>query len=235
MNMNAKRGMRPSDRHELLEDEGRLKVKKAADDVRDIIERGYGLEHTVKFVGDHYQLSMRQRLAIIRTITLPENAERRKAKNVKTIEGKTIHIDGFNTIIPLEIAYSGSILLRCDDGTIRDLGSLHGTYRMIPETEKAIKALINTLNLCGVKRAVVHLDKPVSNSGRLKTRLFELSEGIRNFELEVLVEDRVDSNLKKEDLIATGDAIILDECNQWFNLISKTINDNIGPYPYLTF
>lgn len=43
------------------------------------------------------------------------------------LQGRTVYIDGFNTIITLEIALCQSLLLQCMDGTIRDLAGLRGT------------------------------------------------------------------------------------------------------------
>ena len=47
------------------------------------------------------------------------------------------------------------------------------------------------------------------------------------------MEDPVDALLKTKPLIASGDAIILDECGKWFNLADYTIKNSIGDYPYI--
>lgn len=41
-------------------------------------------------------------------------------------------------MITLEVALSDSLLLKCMDGTIRDLVALRGTYRLIDKTKTAI-------------------------------------------------------------------------------------------------
>lgn len=81
---------------------------------------------------------------------------------------------------------------------------------------------------------MICLDQPVSNSGRLKQRISELAENI-SFELEVLIEKNVDAVLKTKPLVASGDAIILDECSRWFNLARTVIAEQIGDYPYINF
>ena len=81
------------------------------------------------------------------------------------ISGNDVWIDGFNTIITLEVMLSDSILLNCMDGTIRDLAALRGTYRLIPETSEAIQLMFNALRDAGVSRINILLDEPVSNSG----------------------------------------------------------------------
>lgn len=161
-----------------------------------------------------------------------DNILSRKDREVSDISGETLYIDGFNVMISLEIAYSNSMLFQCMDGTIRDLAGLRGTYRLIPQTDSAITALLQTLEELQVQKAVIYLDKPVSNSGRLKKRIYELAENIP-FELEVLIEDPVDALLKTKPLIASADAIILDHCDRWFNLVKCVIEKRIGQYDYI--
>ena len=208
------------------------KLQTAAEEVFYLISRGYPTTPTTRFVGDHYQLSERQRLALARSVSPLQSVLSRRSRQVTDIKDQTIYIDGFNVIIGLEIAFSQSMLFRCLDGTVRDLAGLHGTYRLIPQTDLAVKALLAALDDLGVSRAVIYLDKPVSNSGRLKQRIYEFSENI-GFDLDVFVEDPVDAILKTKPLIATGDAIILDECDKWFSLAEYAISKTIGDYPYL--
>ena len=176
--------------------------------------------------------SERQRLALARSVSPEEEIVSRKNREVNSIEGEPIYIDGFNVIIGLEIAYSESMLFRCMDGTIRDLAGLRGTYRMTPETDLAIKALLKTLESSKAGKAVIYLDKPVSNSGRLKQKIYEYAEDI-DTEIEVIIIDAVDYELKHKPLIASGDALILNECDKWFNLVKRVIEENIGDYEYI--
>ena len=231
MPQQAKRGFMPTDERDFsltsLE-----KLQTAAEEVFYLISRGYPTTPTTRFVGDHYQLSERQRLALARSVSPLQSVISRRSRQVTDIKDQTIYIDGFNVIIGLEIAFSQSMLFRCLDGTVRDLAGLHGTYRLIPQTDLAVKALLGALDELGVSRAVIYLDKPVSNSGRLKQRIYEFSENI-GFDLDVFVEDPVDAILKTKPLIATGDAIILDECDKWFSLAEYAISKTRGNYPYL--
>ena len=55
------------------------------------------------------------------------------------LAGKEVWIDGFNTIITLEVILSDSVFFTCMDGTLRDLAALRGTYRLIPETDRAVQ------------------------------------------------------------------------------------------------
>ena len=227
----SKRGFVPSDMKEFSDDVLPL-LRKAAEEVLFLLDRGFPVKSVTRFVGDHYLFSERQRLSLARVVSPTEKVKSRLAREIKSIENECIYIDGFNVIIGLEIAYAGSMLFKCMDGTIRDLAGLRGTYRLILETDMAVKALLETLENLKVEKAVIYLDKPVSNSGRLKQKILEYAEGI-NLEVEVEILDAVDYELKQKPLVATGDAIILDECDKWFNLVEKVISDRIGDYPYV--
>lgn len=231
MEKQARRGFVPTDERDFGE-KSIPTLRKAAEEVYYLLCRGYPVTSTTKFVGNHYLLSERQRLALARTVSAEENVLSRKSREVSDISEETLYIDGFNVIIGLEIAYSNSMLFQCMDGTIRDLAGLRGTYRLIPQTDSAITALLQTLEELHVQKAVIYLDKPVSNSGRLKQRIYELAESIP-FELEVLIEDPVDALLKTKPLIASADAIILDNCDRWFNLVKCVIEKRIGRYDYI--
>ena len=231
MTPNAKRGFMPTDERDFSENM-LPKLRKAAEEVYFLLNRGYPVTSTTRFIGDHYQLSERQRLALARTVSPEESIRSRKSREVTDIAGKTLYIDGFNVIIGLEIAYSDSMLFRCMDGTVRDLAGLHGTYRLIPQTDLAIQALLVSLGELHVEKAVIFLDQPVSNSGRLRQRILEFAEQIP-FYLEVEIENPVDAILKTKPLIASADAIILDECSQWFNLVRSVVESQIGAYPYI--
>lgn len=229
----AKRGFMPTDERDFSE-KAQVILRKAAEEVGFLLDRGYPVKSVTTFVGNHYLLSERQRLALARVVSPKVNIAKRKAKEVGADElsGETLYIDGFNTVITLEIAYSQSMLFRCMDGTVRDLAGLHGTYRLIEQTDLAIKAMCETLGELGIKKAVIYLDAPVSNSGRLKKRIFEVC-GELTFELEVLIENPVDAILKTKPLVVTADAIILDDCGRWFDLTKCVIERKIGDYGFV--
>lgn len=233
MSKQVKRGFVPTDERDFGE-KMLPTLRRAAQEVYFLLCRGYDTKTATTFVGNHYQLSERQRLALARVISPEESIRNRKARELSDadMQGRTLYIDGFNCIITLEIAYSDSMLFRCMDGTIRDLAGLHGTYRLVDKTDLAITALLHTLTSLQIEKAVIYLDAPVSNSGRLRSRLLERSGDVP-FMLEVQVENAVDHLLKQQDCIASADAIILDECTAWYNLTGAVIAQNIGNYPFV--
>ena len=141
-------------------------LHRAAQNLYYLLNQGYPIKGASVFVGNHYLLSERQRMALVRAVSSRENIENRKDKELHELpEGCAVHIDGFNTIITLEVALSGSLLLKCMDGTVRDLAALRGSYRLIDKTSQAILMTGRMLEKSGVGKAVFYLDSPVSNSG----------------------------------------------------------------------
>jgi hypothetical protein len=155
----------------------------------------------------------------------------RKNKEVYTCDNQIVRIDGLNLIITLEVALSGSILINCMDGTIRDLAGLRGTYRLIDKTNTTIELIGRKLQSMNIAGVVFYLDAPVSNTGRLKTRIYEL---LTKHEYEISVEliNNVDTLLKDKAYVVTSDAIILNECVSWINLAESIISENISNTDY---
>ncbi len=198
------------------------KLYQSAYDYHFLLNREYPVKGALTFVGNHYLLSERQRLSLMRGISSKKDIENRKNKQITNhIENRTVSIDGFNTIITLEVALSQSLLLKCMDGTIRDLASLRGNYRVIDKTEHAIMCIGEALQQYHIDKAVFYLDAPVSNSGRLKMQILELLS-VFDYAVEVNVINDVDRVLQKLENVITSDAIILDKCQSWINL-NKTI------------
>lgn len=230
----VRRGYFPNDEKE-FSNESIKKLHKAGYDLYYLLSQGYNIKSASVFVGNHYLLSERQRLALTRAISSEHNIQIRRDKEVKeNLEGNIVNIDGFNTIITLEVALSDSVLLKCMDGTIRDLAGLRGTYRLIDKTQLAIIMIGEMLEKNKVGKANIYLDAPVSNSGRLKERILELLNGF-SFDVQVENINNVDAILETLDNVITTDAIILDKCKSWINLNKKIIESNIYNYPYVDF
>ncbi len=214
----SRRGFVPSDEKEFSEVAQRT-LRMAQQEILYLLNRGYPIKNASTFVGNHYMLSERQRLAIVRASSRQENLLERKAKELsrEQMEPK-VYLDGLNTIITLEVALSEGTLIRCMDGTIRDLAGLRGTYRLIDKTEAAIHLIGATLEELKIEQVTVYLDAPVSNTGRLKQKLYELFMGY-SFEVEVELVHNADVLLQNQNNIITSDAIVLNKCRSWYNLV----------------
>ncbi|MCA9493174.1 MAG: DUF434 domain-containing protein, partial [Myxococcales bacterium] len=155
--------------------------------------RGYAEDAALKLVGDKHQLAARQRKAVQRAACSDEELRLRR-EHLRPLEGR-IAVDGFNVLIGLERAISGGPLFRGRDGALRDIAGVHGTWRRSGVTGEAVERLAETLP----QEAVVVLDRPVSNSGRLAAALRERSEqGALGWEIEVV--DHADRRLVELEL-----------------------------------
>ncbi len=230
----VKRGYFFSDEKE-FNDTSILKLYEAAYDLYFLLNRGYHMKGAITFIGNHYLLSERQRLALMRAISSNEKVINRKEKQIQcNFENRTVNIDGFNTIITLEVALSNSLLLKCMDGTVRDLASLRGNYRIIDKTHLAIAQIGEMLEEYHIKKAIFYLDAPVSNSGNLKKQIIEILQTF-HYEVEVNVINDVDKVLETLDNVITSDAIILDKCKSWINLNADIIKQNSNDCFYIDF
>lgn len=214
----ARRGYVPDDERN-FSPESIEKLRVASRHVLYLINEGYDLKQASTFVGNHFLLSERQRLAVMRSLATAEQLAMRKAKLLTAAEaaGRDVWIDGFNTVITLEVLKCDSILFSCMDGTVRDLASLRGTYRIIPETEDAVRLLFDSLEEMEIHSATVLLDQPVSNSGRLKALIAGLAVEYP-FDLDIQIQKDVDRELYEKENVISSDSIILDRCLSWINL-----------------
>lgn len=221
---NARRGFLPVDEKEFNHDSIAL-LKRAQQDILYLLEQGYPVKSASTFVGNHFMLSERQRLAVVRATANREMIALRQRKQLDQKQlGEKVAIDGLNIIITLEVALSRGTLIKCMDCTIRDLAGLRGTYRLIDETNTAIRFIGEHLAKLKIQGVVFYLDAPVSNTGRLKSRIHEL---LAEYPYQVSVElvNNADVILERSRNVITSDAIILNKCESWYNLVANILQD----------
>jgi hypothetical protein len=113
------------------------------------------------------------------------------------------------------------------DGCCRDVAGIHGGYHVVEETLPAI-CLVATLAIqFGVSRCHWWLDRPVSNSGQLKTLLLETANQYQ-WDWVVDLDFNPDNVLSCCDqIVASSDSLVLDQCSCWFNLAGQIIAKSI--------
>src|SRR5262245_17354771 len=102
-------------------------LRQAVRDLSWLLSRGYAPAASLKLVGDHFALKERQRLAVARAACSDRQKDSRKQNRLtlESIKGQELLIDGFNIIVTMEATLSGGVLIRCRDGCIRDMSSVH--------------------------------------------------------------------------------------------------------------
>ncbi len=223
------RGPHPEDA-ELFGSESLAPLRAAAADLTWLLDRGYSSNSSLKLVGDRYQLAARQRTAVARCVcsTRQRGARLERRADRAAVAGRPIWLDGYNVLTTVEAALAGAVLLAAADETFRDMASMHGSYRKVAETEPAIMLIGETLAALRPQEVRWLLDKPVSNSGRLKQILLELAARYRWPWTVELVADPDPLLTATGEIVATADSVILDGCGRWFNLARHVIDSHVA-------
>lgn len=230
------RGQHPQDA-QLFGEKKRADLQQSVVELSWLLSRGYADKSSVKLVGDRYRFKERQRKAILRASCSDQELIWRKEKGLSAnqVSGKQLVIDGFNLLITLEAAISGGIILASRDGCYRDIASIHGTYKSVMETPLALDLIGKGMKALGIQSAHWYLDSPVSNSGRLKVKLYEFATA-NDFDWQVDLVFNPDTILAKStEIVVSADAWIINECQQFFNLHRYLITSYVTDANVLDF
>jgi hypothetical protein len=199
-------------------------LREAVHDYSWFLGRGYAAKSALELIGNRYSLHERQRKAVMRATCSAQAQKERISREVVSIAAQHIWLDGYNVLTTVEAALSGGLIVQSYDGCYRDIASLHGTFHSVEETIPAIEIVGQFLDGQGATQVIWLLDSPVSNSGRLKTLLRETAARHQwNWDIELVFNP--DARLKEtSEIVVTADGVILDSCQQWFNLARHTID-----------
>lgn len=206
------------------------RLREATGELSWLLSRGYVTPSALKLVGDRHKLTARQRTAVARCACSDEDLVRRRERCVdaEALRGQPLWLDGYNVLTTVEAALAGGVILAARDGAYRDMAAMHGSYRKVVETLPALGLLGRAVASLGMLQCVWYLDRPVSNSGRLKQIILSLAEG-NGWPWEVeLVADPDEILSQAECTVATADSGILDCCGGWFNLARKVVQEDVG-------
>jgi hypothetical protein len=218
------RGPHPQDARLFAPDQ-HSRLREAVEHFSWLLTRGYAEPSALKLVGDHFLLDARQRTAVMRCACSDAALQSRRAReaSIDEVRGVPLLLDGYNVLTTAEAALGGGVLIVGRDGCVRDMASIHGSYRKVEETRPAIELIGRTLDELGIPRCTWYLDSPVSNSGRLKTILREIAQ-TRAWDWQIEIVQNPDAILSEsQGLICTADSVILERCRRWFNLAQHVV------------
>jgi hypothetical protein len=180
-------------------------------------------------VGDRYALRDRQRQALQRCAAGVSECRQRRRREVaeSSLAGATVIVDGYNVLLTVEAALSGGVLLLARDGALRDLAAMSAHYRRVHASRPAIRLLAQFFAHAKCERVLWYLDRPVSNSDRLR-RLIEKEVAGSVPPWEVKLVELVDRALSSSGhIVATADSRVLDRCGRWFNLARSVVERSV--------
>lgn len=224
----AHRGPHPEDGRLFAESQWPV-LRKAVADLSWLLTRGYAEKSALKLVGDHFLLNERQRIAVMRCACSDESLtwRRRHEVSADAVAGRDLLIDGYNVLTTIEAALAGGVLIQGRDGCLRDMASMHGTFRKVRETRPALEILAGVVAGIRPRRCLWLLDSPVSNSGRLRNDMRRLAEE-KGWTWEIELAISPDAVLaRSEEIVATADGVVLDRCQRWLNLAGMTIAERL--------
>jgi hypothetical protein len=186
-----------------------------------LLERGYPERSSLALVGNRHGLVSRQRDAVGRSACSDTARADRLARRVDPgrAAGRALAIDGFNLLTTVESALGGGLVLRGRDGCLRDLASLHGTWRRVSETLPALELVRDLLAELAIGDCTWFLDRPISNSGRLRGWILEANPAWG----AELVPDADAAVLAADAIAVSADRGVLDRCGEWFDLTSQLV------------
>ena len=223
------RGKHPND-DKLFKPEQQEKLREAVKDLSFLLERGYNDKSASQLVGNRYSLTARQIKALQRISCAQTEVEQRAMKHILPTElaGQAIEVDAYNLLIITEVALSGGYIFEGVDGCYRDIASIHGTYKSVEETIPALTLIGDVMKQLEIVHVHWYFDAPVSNSGRMKTLLYQLAKD-KGYPWDIDLVNSPDKTLAQHNAITiTSDAWIIDQVDAWSNLV-KYIIDHFIP------
>ncbi|MEM7581776.1 MAG: DUF434 domain-containing protein [Acidobacteriota bacterium] len=205
------------------------RLRSATEDLCWLRSRGYAPKASLALVGDRHQLRERQRSALQRCSAGEEAVRSRRATRAEAAElrGRPLWIDGYNVLLTVEAALAGGIVLAARDGCYRDMASLQRHFRRVLQTRPALGLIGAHLESLGCQPVIWYLDRPVSNSGRLKQVMIEVAAE-HGWPWTVELVPNPDTVLRSaEVVVATADSGILDAGPAWLNLARQVVESAV--------
>ncbi len=209
-------------------------LRRATGELSWLLGRDYSPKAALALVGDRYALRGRQRDAVGRcAVGEPARAAREGRRcDARDLCGNGLALDGYNVLLTVEAALSGAVVLLARDDNLRDLAAMSSHYKRVSQTRPAITLIGQWIHDHGGGAVQWYLDRPVSNSGRLRGWLLEVA-ATHGWPWQVdLVADPDRVLADHEGIVATADGGILDRCGPWLDLARQVVDDAV-PDPWL--
>jgi len=144
-------------------------IQVPAEDFRYLLNRRYSRKAALELVGNRYGLTFDERHLLHRGVFSDADSKSRKKKiiPIKDVRNKDLAIDGHNVLITIEAALSNRPLVLADDGFIRDISGLSGSFKKTEITDEVVQLIIRVLKKWKLRKTLFLFDAPISMSGKL--------------------------------------------------------------------
>ncbi len=206
-------------------------LQKAAEDFRYLLNQGYSRKASLELVGNHYQLRADHRHLLHRGVFADLEARSRRGKKIsaKDLFQRDLAIDGHNVLITIEAGLTGRPLILADDGFVRDISGLSGSFKMTETTEKAIRLIIHALKNMKPRQTLFLFDAPISRSGKLAE---EIRDRLKQANLPgeakaVKVPEKI--LIGFPGVVATSDTAIINASKKVLDLAGYIVRKRVRP------
>ena len=205
-------------------------IQEPAEDFRYLLNRRYPRKVALELVGNRYGLTFDERHLLHRGVfsRMDSQARRKKKVSVREIRNKDLAIDGHNVLITIEAALSNRPLVLADDGFVRDISGLSGSFKKTERTEQAVQLIISVLKKWKPRKTLFLFDAPISMSGKLAEEIRDrLKRGnLLGDAMAVKVPEKI--LIGFPGVIATSDTAIINQSKKVLDLAGYIITKRIG-------
>lgn len=205
-------------------------IQEPAEDFRYLLNRRYPRKAALELVGNRYGLTFDERHLLHRGVfsRMDSQARRKKKASIREIRNKDLAIDGHNVLITIEAALSGRPLVLADDGFIRDISGLSGSFKKSQITETAIQLILTVLKKWKPHKTVFFFDAPISMSGKLAEEIRDLLKqaNLPGNATAIKVPEKI--LIGFPGIIASSDTAIINQSKKVLDLAGYIITKRIG-------
>ena len=210
-------------------------LQNASQDFRYLLNRRYPRKAALELVGNRYGLTFDERHLLHRGVFSSKDSQARRKKkiSIQGVRNKDLAIDGHNVLITIEAGLSGRPLVLGDDGYVRDISGLSGSFKKTKRTEEAIQSIITVLKKWKPRQTLFLLDAPISMSGRLAEEIRDRlkRDNLLGDAMAVKVPEKI--LIGFPGIVATSDTDIIDRSKKVLDLAGYVITKRIGLKSFL--
>ena len=197
----------------------------AAADFFFLLNKSYSRTAALDLAGNRHNLDARERMLLSRGLFGQQEALGRlkKRENGSGWQKELLVVDGHNVQITIESCIEGRLLLKANDGALRDLAGLSSRYRMTETSNMAVDMLFRFFEKFPPCEVLFLFDEPMSRSGELAAIYRDriVKEGISGGAKAVPVPE---SELPYDRcVVASSDRAVIDSSTRWADLACQVI------------